>query len=327
MQGVEGSSRSRDSEKDSGGHFSLGANSDDDNEFDLDDVNEWGADDWAALGELSTTDPTHGLQCPPPPAATENRAAPDPSVGAAESLKSRLLINPNKAGTQHVDRAKIEEAIYEASKGSPFFVSEQRKDAEATVKIERYVAQAEELRAMDLRVERSVVQQALCALQRDWEAAAPHTIVCVDMDAFYASVEELDNPDLKSKPMAVGGIGMLCTANYEARKYGVRSAMPGYIARKLCPQLLIVPLHFERYGAISAVVRKVFAVYDPDFSAMSLDEGLLDITKYLVDHPAQTAEQVVAELREEIFKRTGLTASAGIAGNKASVCWLFCSSE
>ncbi|KAJ3178656.1 hypothetical protein HDU87_003479 [Geranomyces variabilis] len=298
-------------------HLLPGADSDDDEDFDLDNTDQWDASDWQALEELSTTDPTQGLQCPPPHAGPQ-----DASVTASDSMKSRLLINPNKAGTQNADRAKIQEIIYEASKGSPFFLSEQRKDAEATVKIAKYVAQAKEIRAMDLRVERSVVHQALSALQREAEAAEPRTIVCVDMDAFYASVEELDNPELKSKPMAVGGIGMLCTANYEARKYGVRSAMPGYIARKLCPQLLIVPLHFDRYGAISAVVREVFAIYDPNFSAFSLDEGLLDITKYLADHPGLNAEEAVSRLREEIFKRTGLTASAGIAGNKmlAKVC-------
>ncbi|KAJ3164502.1 hypothetical protein HDU88_005379 [Geranomyces variabilis] len=298
------------------GHLLPGADSDDDDDFDLDNTDEWDANDWQALEELST-DATQGLQCPPQSADLQ-----EATVTASDSMKSRLLINPNKAGTQNADRAKIQETIYEASKGSPFFLSEQRKDAEATVKIAKYVAQAKEIRAMDLRVERSVVQQALSTLQRESEAAEPRTIVCVDMDAFYASVEELDNPELKSKPMAVGGIGMLCTANYEARKYGVRSAMPGYIARKLCPQLLIVPLHFERYGAISAVVREVFAIYDPNFSAFSLDEGLLDITKYLAEHPAQNPEEVVAELREEIFKRTGLTASAGIAGNKmlAKIC-------
>lgn len=98
-------------------------------------------------------------------------------------------------------------------------------------------------------------------------------VIChVDMDAFYASVEELENPELKTVPMAVGSVSMLCTSNYEARKFGVRSAMPGYIALKLCPQLKIVPLHFPKYRAASSKVREIFAKYDPHFCPMSLDE-------------------------------------------------------
>lgn len=94
----------------------------------------------------------------------------------------------------------------------------------------------------------------------------------IDMDAFYASVEELDNPELKKVPMAVGSTSMLSTSNYEARKYGVRSAMPGYIALKLCPQLRIVRPHFDKYKSASKQVQAIFAKYDPHFAAMSLDE-------------------------------------------------------
>lgn len=98
------------------------------------------------------------------------------------------------------------------------------------------------------------------------------------MDAFYASVEELEQPELKTVPMAVGSTSMLCTSNYEARKFGVRSAMPGYIALKLCPHLKIIPLHFDKYRAASKKVRAIFAKYDPDFAPMSLDEAYLNLT-------------------------------------------------
>jgi DNA polymerase kappa len=100
------------------------------------------------------------------------------------------------------------------------------------------------------------------------------------MDAFYASVEELERPELKTKPMAVGGHDMLCTSNYVARKFGVRSAMPGFIALKLCPQLEIIPLHFDRYRATSDKIRSVFAKYDPNFLPMSLDEVNCEILMY-----------------------------------------------
>lgn len=99
------------------------------------------------------------------------------------------------------------------------------------------------------------------------------------MDAFYAAVEEVEQPELKKVPMAVGDNGMLCTSNYIARKFGVRSAMPGYIARKLCPSLHIITPHFQKYRAASEKVRAIFAKYDPDFVPMSLDEAYLNLTK------------------------------------------------
>lgn len=100
----------------------------------------------------------------------------------------------------------------------------------------------------------------------------------MDMDAFYASVEELEDPSLKKVPMAVGGMAMLCTSNYLARQYGVRSAMPGFIARKLCPELVMIPLHFPKYREASRKVRAVFQKYDPNFVPMSLDEVRLRST-------------------------------------------------
>lgn len=112
----------------------------------------------------------------------------------------------------------------------------------------------------------------------DLEASRDLTqCIChIDMDAFYASVEELENPELKRVPMAVGGMSMLCTCNYLARQYGVRSAMPGFIGKKLCPELVLIPLHFPKYRAASAKVRAVFEKYDPNFLPMSLDEVCVD---------------------------------------------------
>ncbi len=95
----------------------------------------------------------------------------------------------------------------------------------------------------------------------------PCPLAAVDMDAFYASVEQLDAPALADVPMAVGGIGMICTANYHARKFGVRSAMPGFIARRLCPQLVFVKPDFTKYTAASELTRAIFRDYDPEFEA------------------------------------------------------------
>jgi DNA polymerase kappa len=132
----------------------------------------------------------------------------------------------------------------------------------------------------------------------------------------------LDNPSLRDLPVAVGSMSMISTANYAARRYGVRSAMPGFIALKLCPQVVFVSHNFQRYEAVAALTRQVFAKYDPDFESWSMDEASLDLTDYLTAHPEITAEMAVDALRREIFDVTGLTASAGIACNPmlAKIC-------
>ncbi|XP_058848404.1 DNA polymerase kappa-like isoform X2 [Acipenser ruthenus] len=128
-------------------------------------------------------------------------------------------------------------------------------------------------------LEASKVEKLAVELERGRELG--YTIVHVDMDAFYAAVEMRDRPELRDKPMAVGSMSMLSTSNYHARKFGVRAAMPGFIAKKLCPSLIIVQLHFDKYKAVSAEVREIFADYDPNFLPMSLDEAYLDITEHL----------------------------------------------
>lgn len=135
----------------------------------------------------------------------------------------------------------------------------------------------------------------------------------VDMDAFYANVEIRDNPDLQNKPVAVGSYSMLATASYEARKYGVRSAMPGFKAKQLCPTLIIVPPNSDKYHAISQQVRNIFFTYDPQYIAYSLDEASLEITPFLIDHPLMTPASVAKEIRNKILDDTQLTASVGIA--------------
>eukprot|EP00041_Stephanoeca_diplocostata_P038622 m.1534700 g.1534700 ORF g.1534700 m.1534700 type:complete len:272 (+) comp25243_c0_seq52:3581-4396(+) len=145
-------------------------------------------------------------------------------------------------------------------------------------------------------------------------------IVHVDMDMFYAAVEMRDDPSLREKPMAVGGIGMLSTSNYAARKFGVRAAMPGYIALKLCPDLVIVPSRFDAYRIASDQVKQVLAEYDPNFQQVGFDEAYVDLTAWVAR--GADVQRVVAEMREKIRAATQLTASAGIAPNKmlAKIC-------
>ena len=142
-------------------------------------------------------------------------------------------------------------------------------------------------------------------------------IIHVDMDAFYASVAQLDDPTLVGKPIAVGGSGrrgVVSAASYEARKFGVRSAMAGALAAKLCPELIFVKTDFERYKEISDKVRKVFFEYTDLVEPLSLDEAYLDVTENKKGNPS--ASLIAQEIRAKIKKRTGLNASAGISINK-----------
>ncbi|KAI9286914.1 hypothetical protein BC943DRAFT_275658 [Umbelopsis sp. AD052] len=224
---------------------------------------------------------------------------------------NEFLINyyfPIQAGMDSVDKAKVNEIIYEVSKGSSFFENERKKDNAVTGRINALLSKYERIKNDVLSEEFIIVDNMIEELEDERDLS--QCIVHIDMDAFYASVEELDQPHLKTVPMAVGGIGMLCTSNYEARKFGVRSAMPGYIALKLCPQLKIVPLNFTKYREASAKVRSVFEQYDPHYCPMSLDEAYLNITEHLKT-TNKSPPEVVVEIRDKIFKETLLTASAG----------------
>jgi DNA polymerase-4 len=142
-------------------------------------------------------------------------------------------------------------------------------------------------------------------------------IIHVDMDAFYASVEQLDNPQLRGKPLAVGGNevrGVVSAASYEARKFGVRSAMSGYLAKKNCPELIFVRPRFDRYKEISNKIRKIFYEYTDLVEPLSLDEAYLDVTQNKKGNPSATL--IAQEIRKRIFEELGLTASAGISINK-----------
>ena len=142
-------------------------------------------------------------------------------------------------------------------------------------------------------------------------------IIHIDMDAFYASVEQIDNPDLKGKPLAVGGSesrGVVSAASYEARKFGVRSAISGIQAKKLCPDLIFVSPRFDRYKAISKQIRKIFFDYTDLVEPLSLDEAYLDVTENKKGNPSATL--IAQEIRKRIFEEVGLTASAGISANK-----------
>ncbi|MGS2740706.1 DNA polymerase IV [Sinomicrobium sp. M5D2P17] len=142
-------------------------------------------------------------------------------------------------------------------------------------------------------------------------------IIHVDMDAFYASVEQMDHPELRGKPVAVGGgskRGVVAAASYEARKFGIRSAMSGALARKMCPDLIFVKTRFDRYREISRKIRNIFYEYTDLVEPLSLDEAYLDVTENKKGNPSATL--IASEIRKRILEEIGLTASAGISVNK-----------
>jgi DNA polymerase-4 len=149
------------------------------------------------------------------------------------------------------------------------------------------------------------------------DAPRQRKIIHIDMDAFYASVEQRDNPELRGKPVAVGGSrerGVVAAASYEARKFGVRSAMPSVTAKRQCPDLIFVKPRFEVYKTVSQQIREIFAEHTPIIEPLSLDEAYLDVTENLQGIPL--ARDVALAIRAKIKEVTGLNASAGISYNK-----------
>jgi DNA polymerase-4 len=149
------------------------------------------------------------------------------------------------------------------------------------------------------------------------EPARQRKIIHIDMDAFYASVEQRDNPELRCRPVAVGGSrerGVVAAASYEARKFGVRSAMPSITAKRQCPDLIFVTPRFDAYKAVSLQIREIFAEYTHVIEPLSLDEAYLDVTENLKGFA--TATEIAMAIREKIRAETGLTASAGVSYNK-----------
>src|SRR5271166_4777708 len=147
--------------------------------------------------------------------------------------------------------------------------------------------------------------------------ARQRKIVHIDMDAFFASVEQRDNSELRGKPVAVGGSrerGVVAAASYEARKFGVRSAMPSISAKRQCPDLIFVKPRFDAYKAVSLQIREIFSEHTPLVEPLSLDEAYLDVTENLKG--IASATEIAKEIRAKIRAETSLTASAGVSYNK-----------
>jgi DNA polymerase IV len=173
--------------------------------------------------------------------------------------------------------------------------------------------QAESFRLVTLQM----TERKANAKLRHMDAPPLRKIIHIDMDAFFASCEQRDFPELRGKPVAVGGggeRGVVAAASYEARTFGVRSAMPGSRARRLCPHLIFVPHRFDVYRAVSAQIREIFLSWTPLVQPLSLDEAYLDVTQNTKGEASAT--RIAEAIRAEIRTVTGLTASAGVSYNK-----------
>ncbi|KAJ5707839.1 hypothetical protein N7488_007640 [Penicillium malachiteum] len=247
------------------------------------------------------------------PSGPSDEKKPQPAQEENSDTLKYQLLGPSltKAGQDAVDQQKVSEIIYEASKGSKFFSHEQERDRNLTVKIERIRKEKARLERLDLSHELRRADEYLAELEsfRDLSQYVIH----VDCDAFFAAVEELDRPELKLVPMAVGK-GVLTTCNYLARKFGVRSGMASFVAKKLCPQLVLLPQNYEKYTAKAKEIRAIMAQYDPLFESASIDEAYLNITPYCVENN-MNPEEVVQQMRAEILETTKVSVSAGIAAN------------
>ncbi|KAI1940496.1 hypothetical protein LOZ66_002090 [Ophidiomyces ophidiicola] len=233
-------------------------------------------------------------------------------AGLDGTLKYQLL-GPSltKAGQDAVNQERVSEIIYEASKGSKFFNHEKIRDQALTEKIQRILVQKETLRKQNLsgNIRRADEYISELELSRDLS----QTIVHIDCDAFFAAVEELDRPELRDVPMAVGR-GVLTTCNYTARKYGCRSGMASFVAKRLCPELVCLPQNYQKYTAKAKEIRAIISHYDPRFESASIDEAYLNITQYCKANDMQP-QDAVQKLRDEIYAETKITVSAGIAPN------------
>lgn len=279
------------------------------------------------------------------------------STDKSSKTLTRMELNDHKAGMVGLDKEKINQIIFEASKGSRYYENELKKEKQVSERIAKQTACLEKLTQQQRRDALETTDLIVKELEQTRDLS--RTFVHIDMDAFYAAVEILDNPELRDKPMAVGSNAMLSTSNYPARRYGVRAAMPGFIAKKLCPELIIVPTHFDKYKDYSKQVQEILAEYDPNFAMASLDEAYLDLTEHIKDRHkckekkkfvrsknqtetmsgnendqgneqavkeivefGHDAQEAVRELRFRIEQKTRLTASAGIAPNVmlAKIC-------
>ncbi|KAL8452133.1 hypothetical protein Emag_002503 [Eimeria magna] len=241
---------------------------------------------------LNVTSPGRGVRTPQLEVGNSSPA------DVETACRQTFIFGNQKAGMDmsEEEKARIAAKIFELSRHSPFYANEMRKSKQldeqiAVLRRRQQLFNASGGCAAASATARRVLQQLMQRQQQD----AGRVYVHVDMDMFFCAVEMRDDPSLVSVPMAVGSLSMLATANYEARRYGVRSAMPGFIAKQLCPSLVIVKPQFKKYKEAGQCIRRVLEMYDPSLSSHSLDEASLDVTDYLRQHEQMHGESTAAK--------------------------------
>ncbi|PWN21489.1 DNA/RNA polymerase [Microstroma glucosiphilum] len=252
------------------------------------------------------------------PQKKQSRYVDATNVKANESLLKRMG-GPSaaKAGLTK-DQDEINRIIYEASKGSKYFENERKSDERITKKVEAMLEKMHErLQAVpEGSPEWTSIEKKAEAMRNrvETQRVLSQYIVHVDCDMFYAAVELKRDPSLKGKAFGVGK-GVLVTASYEARRFGVRSGMASYIAMKLCPHLITVPNDMQSYVAASRQIMDILHRFDENLAQASLDEAYLDVTAFCRLNKMDVSD-AVAQLRQEVRDETGLTVSVGVAPNK-----------
>ena len=244
-----------------------------------------------------------------------------------EQLEEKLnyVFTAEKAGMEGLDKDKIAEIIYETTKNSRIFKKNEEDLKILKDEIDKINKELESFHKQEILYQqvKNKADSRLNFLKN--QIRFDKIWMHLDMDMFYAAVEIRDDPSLANIPMCVGNKSMISTSNYIARKYGVRSAMPGFIAEKLCPNLKFVPGNFEKYHIESEKIMNVIMEYDENYESMGLDEAYVDLTNYCFENNIKTEEDIIKlgkEIKKKIFDSTKLTSSIGIAANKtlAKIC-------
>ena len=266
--------------------------------------------------------------------STENNNSkinPNPQINTDNTSSKMTNMNMpcvytgEKGGMKGINHEKIEKIIYETTKNSRIFKKNEEDLAYLKQEVLSLEKKLENFHKNEI-LYNQVAQLAKSRIeflkeQRRFDKIWMH----LDMDMFFAAVEIKDNPSLANVPMAVGSMAMISTSNYIARKYGVRSAMPGFIALKLCPQLKLIGGHFHRYKEESIKIMEILEEYDPFLESSGLDEAYVDLTDYCKNNKIYSKDEITAlvkEIKKKIFEKTQLTCSCGIACNKrlAKIC-------
>ena len=260
-----------------------------------------------------------------------------PNLHILKSLQdAELLLNkeiPNlsfhftndKAGMTGLNREEINKIIYESTKDSAITKKKIEEFERIKLLVDEYKIKLDGLKKNEILYEqnRRLAENRIRELKK--ERSLDRVWMHIDMDMFYAAVEIKDRPELANHPVAVGDERMVSTSNYIARKFGIRSAMPGFIAKRLCEELVFIKPNFYKYESDSKIIMGILKDYDPDIDVRGLDEAYLDLTHYCKLNYINTQNEIsdlISEIKKKISDQTSLTASCGIASNKmlAKIC-------